>query len=72
MSVTVHKVTPIAHERHMKRFFKTVPISWQIAVITILSVIALVAVQGINIYQTNVMNEADAQKTHMRNLARHH
>ena len=54
----------------MKKLFRTVPISWQIGFITLLSVIALAVVQSINYYQSEVKDRAAEHKEQMEQTAR--
>ena len=53
----------------MKKFFKTVPISWQIGLIALLSILALIIIQGINMYQGSVLQKAGLNKEHIQNTA---
>lgn len=53
----------------MKRFFKTVPISWQIGLIALLSLCALVVIQWINSYQSNVIEAAEHKKEKIQQTA---
>lgn len=46
----------------MKHIFKNVPISWQIGVISLISLLALLIVQGINSYQNHIIKDAEVQK----------
>ncbi|NVK18052.1 MAG: HAMP domain-containing protein [Methylocystaceae bacterium] len=55
----------------MKRFFKIVPISWQIGLIALLSLCALVVIQGINNYQNNVIESAEHKKEKIQQTALH-
>ncbi|WP_417794934.1 methyl-accepting chemotaxis protein [Terasakiella pusilla] len=53
----------------MKHIFKNVPISWQIGVISLISLVALVIVQGINSYQGHIIKDAEVQKEKIQQTA---
>lgn len=53
----------------MKHIFKNVPISWQIGVISLISLVALLIVQGINSYQSHIIKDAEAEKERIQETA---
>lgn len=53
----------------MKHIFKNVPISWQIGVISLISLVALLIVQGINSYQSHIIKDAETKKENIQETA---